>query len=418
MGLANLALAQHALASELAEDPDLHARTVIARGRATSALRRHTLWVIGLPEPTGRTFGSGWPFYRLYALEKVCVFLGREDVGGLDWYRIGVERLLESQLPDGGWAQGGGRADAVATSFALLFLLRDAESYRPITPRPIGAPTGPVTPRPASETTTVAPPRSALPLSVANAGLARLAKELERKRIDALTPALEALTFVRRTYGTYRPEGAPLSPEHDEWCRRAEDVLLEASVLFDSSAKADRDQRMAIALECLNALAHTSGRIGPRLMERVLDRKNDKTFPAPFRVAWYGAAVDALRAVEPLQLSPWLARRCLTDDPDRIWRSMAALVALSGLAPTLSGRERRATALGVVEQLKGIARRSDGNYVIAHVQRDAAICLARLAGLPAESSFPWPLGRTPDAEYRAIAAWIQAHDGPDDPAWR
>lgn len=175
---------------------------------------------------------------------------------------------------------------------------------------------------------------------------------------------------------------------------------------------------MALALEALDVLALTGPRIGRRRMETVLAREDDKHFPAPFRMAWYGAALDALRAAGPPQLATWLSRRCLTDDPDRVWRSTAALVALSGLAPTLTGSERRAATLDFVERLRGFARRSEGDFVVAHLQQDAAVCLARLAAASADGRFPFPLGRAPATEYRAVADWIRTHRDPDDPAWR
>jgi hypothetical protein len=71
------------------------------------------------------SFG-GWLYYALYSVEKVGDLGMMEKIGGIDWYRKGVDILLQSQQPNGSWAQS---ADHDAngryqTSFALLFLNR------------------------------------------------------------------------------------------------------------------------------------------------------------------------------------------------------------------------------------------------------------------------------------------------------
>jgi hypothetical protein len=80
---------------------------------------------------------GGWPFYKLYGIERVGGLLGIEKLGEHEWYPEGARRILAVQNPDGswgGWAGAGGRPGAsprggdpwidVRTAFALLFLRR------------------------------------------------------------------------------------------------------------------------------------------------------------------------------------------------------------------------------------------------------------------------------------------------------
>ena len=133
MGLADLLLARQALREEWAEKPERLARIDVAIAKGHAALRRHIQWVLGSPHIAG-PIGT-FPFYRLYALEKVCIFADLEDVGGILWYRDGARWLLDTQQEDGGWISLGGvgrpsartvvsQSNLLHTSFALLFLLR------------------------------------------------------------------------------------------------------------------------------------------------------------------------------------------------------------------------------------------------------------------------------------------------------
>lgn len=56
--------------------------------------------------------------YRLYAAERVGFYTGLRKVGGIDWFREGVERLIDCAKD----AEKGGWDDAPGTSLALLFL--------------------------------------------------------------------------------------------------------------------------------------------------------------------------------------------------------------------------------------------------------------------------------------------------------
>ena len=107
MGIANLVLAEQALGKTLKADPKLHKRTLAARVRAMSALRREGRAFLASFEP-GVSSAYISSYYTLYALEKACLFLGIEKLGDLPWYRSGALSLLDRQRPDGGWATGGG----------------------------------------------------------------------------------------------------------------------------------------------------------------------------------------------------------------------------------------------------------------------------------------------------------------------
>lgn len=64
--------------------------------------------------------------YYLWSVERVAVLYGLDRIRGKDWYRWGVELILNSQAPDGHWFERGyhGSADHTDTCFALLFLRR------------------------------------------------------------------------------------------------------------------------------------------------------------------------------------------------------------------------------------------------------------------------------------------------------
>jgi hypothetical protein len=140
MGLANLVLAQAALAGDPDSNARLLARVAMARAKATEALAKDVPAFLLSFERTSPPLS----YYALYALEKACLFADLESVGGVAWYPRGARALLEKQRKDGGWGpkpapDAGLRLedDRVATSFALLFLLRASSVYRPTTPRDV-----------------------------------------------------------------------------------------------------------------------------------------------------------------------------------------------------------------------------------------------------------------------------------------
>jgi len=69
------------------------------------------------------------PFYGLHGIERVGRSTGHRFFGGIDWYKLGSEFLINTQGKDGSWSgdKGVGSLDSwpvVATSFSLLFLTK------------------------------------------------------------------------------------------------------------------------------------------------------------------------------------------------------------------------------------------------------------------------------------------------------
>ena len=66
--------------------------------------------------------------YFYWSLERVGVIYGVRDMGGIDWYRWGSDRLVKSQSNTGEWSgvgSKGWRFEAnIGTSFAILFLCK------------------------------------------------------------------------------------------------------------------------------------------------------------------------------------------------------------------------------------------------------------------------------------------------------
>ena len=82
-----------------------------------------TRLVATVPPTNLKSFsGLGDEYYTLWSLERACVALGLDSLGGADWHAWGCEFLLPAQKSDGSW-QGQYGVD-VSTSFAMLFLLR------------------------------------------------------------------------------------------------------------------------------------------------------------------------------------------------------------------------------------------------------------------------------------------------------
>jgi hypothetical protein len=72
--------------------------------------------------------GINTDLYFFWSLERVGVIYDIREIGGVDWYRWGSERLLKGQSPDGQWKGTGSKGwefeKNVGTSFAILFLSR------------------------------------------------------------------------------------------------------------------------------------------------------------------------------------------------------------------------------------------------------------------------------------------------------
>ncbi len=161
MGMANLLLCEEHL-GDLSGEPELAKGLLAAKTIGLGALRRDAAAILeSLAAGRDGSWsyeGERWSYYGLYALEKAAVFAGIERIGDVGWYEQGARGLLAMQEKDGGFGIGSyrsnetrfpARSDVLSSAFALLFLLRSSEVYRPETPSPVDAPKDrPVTPTP------------------------------------------------------------------------------------------------------------------------------------------------------------------------------------------------------------------------------------------------------------------------------
>jgi len=152
MGYSNLLVANSALAGKLKPPSALRKRVRLAVRRGQKALVRdgtRLLKEISAATKKHGRWGRPYPFYCLYALEQACILSGTALLGRRPWYAEGAKFLLRVQRPDGAWGTIPGNwpdakvsrkapGDCISTAFALLFLLRSSEVYRPTTPRQLG----------------------------------------------------------------------------------------------------------------------------------------------------------------------------------------------------------------------------------------------------------------------------------------
>lgn len=427
MGLANLLLAEQALKEALTDEPELHARMLIARAKALAALRRHVQWVLVAPGQAGPLLNM--PLYRLYALEKVCIFSSLEDVGGVQWYREGARVLLDTQAPDGGWPRlltapasrrrAPAQSSAQDTSLALLFLLRTSASYHPTTPRPVDTRRVVVTPHGAEPTAPEpAAPAAAPPLMSASKALTRLEAALRRDHLRRLAPLRDALLLVRRTYAAAFVEGAFASPGHAAWAARAERLLLAYAVRFTTAKAAGRLLWQALSLDALESLAGAHSRVGRPLMKLVLEREPGNSFRPDFAFGWYGAAIDALRRLRPPGLAAWLGTRALSPDLADAWRSSATLCALGGMAEELSGSLRYVATRSIFTRMQPVLTRSLGNLAVRALVRDVRTAVQRLARGSKALALPQLEGATLKSTGPDLLRWWARHRKSDDPLWQ
>jgi hypothetical protein len=87
---------------------------------------------VGVLKPEGRPDNDRF-YYFVWSLERVCVILGRNSLGGKDWYKWGADVVVHSQTLEGLWKGEYGDCGA-DTCFALLFL-KKANLARDLTAR-------------------------------------------------------------------------------------------------------------------------------------------------------------------------------------------------------------------------------------------------------------------------------------------
>jgi len=76
----------------------------------------------------------GWmQYYYMYALERAGILYGTEKIGPHEWYKEGVEALLDAQrLDDGSWTSKESGNPVNDTCFAILFLRRATRGLPPV----------------------------------------------------------------------------------------------------------------------------------------------------------------------------------------------------------------------------------------------------------------------------------------------
>ncbi len=430
MGLANIALASEALKESIEADAELNARvrTALLKGRA--ALRRHALRILSAPRVHGLQGLGFMPFYRLYALEKACIFMDLEDVGGVAWYRAGARWLLNRQLPKtGGWNSSrpagvdprsqASKPSAQDTAFALLFLLRSSAAYHPVTPRPIArAPVITPSGEEELEETPEEPGSAAPPLMLVGPVIDQLEKALELKRLSEIRKVVRSLRLAGRFYRSSRTADGFASPGHEMWARRLDAAVLKLALRFRTAKANDRVIWHAVSLEALKTLGELHPRVGPRLMKAAETLTYDKSFPTGYQFGWYATAFESLRRLKVPGLANWLGERVLSVEPKHWWRTAAALTTLSGMAPSVPGRKRHGIARSTWRHLVALSRRSSGNPQAADLMRDLQVLMFRLAAPGGDTDLPSLGTLDPSDAVKRLEAWWRHHDKPDDPLWR
>jgi hypothetical protein len=105
--------------------PDITKDAVLTRGitalSTTVGVPAEKLQAMGKPAAIPQIGGQS--YYFLWSLERVCMAMDLDTIGGKDWYNWGAEILIANQTNDGSW-QGEYANYKADTCFALLFLKR------------------------------------------------------------------------------------------------------------------------------------------------------------------------------------------------------------------------------------------------------------------------------------------------------
>jgi hypothetical protein len=429
MGLANLTLAIAALADDLPDDPVLAARAELARRRAREALDRDAQTILGVGPAKAPI-----EYYGLYALEKACVFAGVEKVGGRPWYLVGAGRLVAAQGEDGGWGDSAPMpvngmhrrsANVLDTSFALLFLLRASETFRPGTPRDVDH--GPVTPSGAAPRPGAEPPLSAASSASAEP-MTTAAANAALDRLDALTRDRHALTsdLLRALADAERAQRGLGAAADDAWRDREERLLVKAfdDALLPTTPRHDAD----VAIRAANVLAGARPAVASPIRIALGDVLHLEGVRPPSR-AVLGAAFGALARLGGEASFEWMAHR-VTDstraaDVRAARAALGALAAFSGAGATdrLQAVTRIVHLLEPIEAAVADPDETEYRALVAKNLMEALgaaglaalehLCADATTGDPATSAAGAPL-----LTFAAYSRWLTAHHDAAAAPWK
>ena len=381
MGLASLALGRPEPEIESARGRREAGEQDRAMNDGQFALRRHVRWTLRARQ---RALPGGYRHYRLYALEKACIFLDLDALGDVDWYAEGARELLDTQQADGSWSAAAAAAadprarpgEAVATGFSLLFLLRASEVYRPTTPRhpwrETPPETGPVTPDhdDGGGGIDIQPPPPQiddpdawdLPLDVARAVLEQARAHPLSDDRPTLARLRHDLSTLRGILAAYRQADGDDRFAKQAFLREAEGWLLGLALPFDGGRISKDAWRVAIATDVLDVLANARPEAATALQELIARVLRDKpNARRHVRVGWFGAAFDALRRISPSdEVRAWITAHGLSPDPDDHVFTVPAILALERMPPDTEAAQI-AGVHGILRRIHPMLRADDNH---------------------------------------------------------
>jgi len=123
-GLASLVITSSMLEDDANIDPNGQIDCCRERvNPADEAIEGGIRWLSRHFQIRSNPMSGSWVLYYLYGLERAGRFTGRRFFDDHDWYREGVDFLIEGQsVRDGVWVSRTEPDQVVSTSFALLFL--------------------------------------------------------------------------------------------------------------------------------------------------------------------------------------------------------------------------------------------------------------------------------------------------------
>ena len=442
MGYANLLLCEGAMKDRLNEDMRLLQRVRAARRKGLVKLAKD-----GGALLDKKAFKGVLDVYGYYALEKACVFAGVQQLDGRHWYVEGAQRLLKNQRKTGSWAgtwsrfvrgKTGVRDDVVATSFALLFLLRVSETYRPTTPRDVPR-TGPgpvITP---SDGDKAAPPveikkaekRHQVPLSKAQDLLKTLDQEVSRRtlRLASLEKVVRALDAAQRNLVSDGAEGdlkaeVRFLKERAAWRARLDELLAHGfKRCNEPHASATESVAVLIAETVGRGGAGAAKQLRSKLPRAARGRLED--MPSTRR---YDAALRAVGTAGGPDMVSWLMQHISVKHERRPIRMTRA--ALLGLASVTSapGASRRDAVRVLMKRLASLEKdaHADDDDLQAELDRlhwqaletrviDALVNLCRDPETGHVPTFSADGGRP---TLRVIRQWFKSHRNVRSAPWR